>query len=222
MNLKNYKVDLILNNHEYDDFKGYVPLKCNNYFEGSLHINTFSHDLFEHFFEFSKYFRTKELSEAGECVAMGVRTYLDYHSSIVQNFMGFNKYKGIEWNSWNTCIGQISESLEYPDKYTIDFDYKTLPFYKKNNIFKGYCESYRSSLSEKLNTQIEEAFSYGYWLGEYLFKDRLNMIYDFLELLKDYLSYLDVDSELGFLPEKITFVLNKGISLTGLHKSLKI
>lgn len=198
----NYNVRLILDNDNCSEFKGYVLAEGLGKFEGSLDLGTFSHDLFEHWFENTKFFKTKELSHAGECVAMGIRSYLDDKSGIVKDYMNYNIFRGVEWNSWSTCISQIAEAVdikkqESEDVYSLDFDYTYLKGWEPVNNFEGYCNSYNQYYCDLggLEDKIEIAFSYGYWLGEKIFKDKIDVIDSFLENLKDFLSDL---KSLGF------------------------
>ena len=218
----NYKTSLILDTSGYSESVGYVNEVALGRFDAGLDMGLFAHDMFEHWFEETKFFRTKELSYAGECVAMGIRSYLDDHSDIVRKFMSYNTYYGVEWNSWHTCLGMITDHVKgYSDSYALDFNYLTLKGYKPHNLFEGYCGNYESKLSPELNTQIEETVTYGYWLGEQVFKDRLQQVYDFLSLFKidikrmglpkDREPHDSLDDYLDILPARIDLKVGKYI-----------
>ena len=213
--MKYYKVTLVNKNDSYEDFPGYRLLGCEG-FDGGFNINLFSHDLFEHWFEFTPYFKTKELSHAGECVAMGIRTYLYNKTGIVEKFMGFNKYNGVEWNSVKTITGQMSDDLkeEYP-RFSLDFKYKRLSTYKPVNMFEGLIRSYEEGSILKYATRIEKAMSYGYWLGEHLFDGREREIYDFLERL----NYVLKDEMIKYYD---TFEFSFGKRISGIFNSSEL
>lgn len=196
----NYQISMVVKPLEYDEGFGWKP-KLVPEFDA---VPTMSHDLFEHWFERTNFLKTKELSHVGEAVAIGIRTYFDENSKIVHNHMNFNQFRGVEWNSWNTLL-QIYDDLdqEFP-QYSTDLSFMGLRW-KKENYFKGYLKSYdqSKSLSANIRTQLEIGISYGYWLGQKMFKDRLNEIDEFLFKIKP------------FIPEQGDFHMNFGKKIIG-------
>lgn len=200
-----FRVDCYGKNTE---FRGFENIKTAGYFEPSWDIALLWHDIFEHWFEDSEYFRTKELSQAGECVALGIREYFySTYSGLIERFAGYNKIQGCEWNSWKTIIGQVGENLpnskdedgndyaENANQYPNDFNYEHLPQWKKENNFKGLVEAYKEkyyNIPEDLANDIETAYSYGYWLGEQMFSDKIGLIRDFMTNLKYFLEKLNI------------------------------
>jgi hypothetical protein len=190
-----YDIEFRVKNHKNNEFNGFEAIKTADYFEPSWDINLLYHDIIEHFFEWSKYFSTPQLSQAGECVAMGIRSYLSDYSCLTTEFADYNKYKGIDWNSWTTCLSQISEAKEENSQYPNDFNYQYLKSWNRKNIFKGYAEKYDEFYEVKeFYKQVELAFSYGYWLGEKLFSSRIEIIYRFFTHLRQFLQELELDS----------------------------
>lgn len=192
----NYEVKFKIQNNKRCDLTGFEEVKTAGMFDPGWGINLLFHDIFEHFFEFSKVFSTKELSQSGECVALGIRAYFDSCSGLVNRYAAYNKYHGIEWNSWSTILGQVHETkVEEDQKYPNDFNFTHLKKWKKTNDFKGMCETYNEYYDVKeFYNNIETAFSYGYWLGEHLFKDRIWLIEDFCENLKQFLIATDLEN----------------------------
>ena len=116
--------------------------------------------------------------------------------------MAYKQYQEGEWNTWNTISGQITDDLdsEYPN-YSIDFNYTKHPKISNSNLFEGMCACYdKRSTLVKYHTQIEKAVSYGYRLGEYMFKGCDQMIYDFL----DNLPHIN-EEQLDELPDSMLF-----------------
>jgi len=180
------------NNNLHTELLGFENIKTAGYFEPGWNMNLLFHDIFEHFFEDSKYFKTSQLSQAGECVALGIREYFVNNSSLVDRFAAFNKYRGNEWNTWNTILGQISDTLEGNTQYPNDFNYSHLDIWQKENNFEGVASYYNDlfKVPDHLLDEAETAFSYGYFLGEYLFSDMLYIINDFCENLNLFLDKL--------------------------------
>ena len=191
----NYEVKFKIQNNKRCELTGFEEVKTAGMFDPGWGINLLFHDIFEHR-EFCKEYSTKELSQAGECVAMGIRTYLYSCSGLVHHYAGYNKYQGIEWNTWNTILLQVAETKREEDgKYPNNFNYTHLKQWKKTNEFQGMCEAYNENYHvEELYEDIETAVSYGYWLGEHLFKDRIHLIGDFCENLKQFLIHTDMES----------------------------
>lgn len=209
--MTNYTIRLVTDNNKWADFKGFVPEVALGKFDGGYGINTMAHDLFEHWFEDTRYFRTRELSQAGECVALGIRQYLYENSNIVDRFMGFNRYQGVEWNSWNTICGQVNSVEDGDDTFLNDFNYKCLSTWDGKNRFEGGVSSYYKRTTG-YDKDIEKAFSYGYWLGGHVFDD-LSLVYDFLEKLSKFLraTHLE-DTEMyeEYFPDfKMGFTMKK-------------
>ena len=196
--MKQYSVEFRVDNSGQSEsgFNGFENVKTAGYFEAGWNMNLLFHDIFEHWFEDSKYFKTSQLSQAGECVAMGIRSYFLDYSCLVNKFASFNKFHGPEWNSWSTCISQVQETRNGDnDKYPNDFKYSYLPEWEPENINKGYVDSYGGeNLPKKLKKQIETAFSYGYWLGQKMFDGKLDMIYNFCTNLNIFLKELELDN----------------------------
>lgn len=187
------------------EVRGFENVKTAGFFEPGWTMPLLWHDIFEHWHEETKYFKTAQLSQAGECVAMGIRQFIYENSNLIDRYSSYNKYHGVECNNWNVCIGQCVENLpdstdedgnpyaENANEYPNDFNYTTLPDWDKTNQFEGYAkryakEYYADKLTDELANEIELAYSYGYWLGEKLFSDKLNMIYSFCENLKLFLD----------------------------------
>lgn len=194
--MKNYNVTLKLTNNHDSHMCGFA---VNDTFEPGYGINLLFHDIFEHFFEETEIFSTEELSQAGECVAMGIREYFSRNSSLVERYAGYNQYQGIEWNSWMTILGQIGENLDEDGwtPYPNDFNYKHLPEWKKENDFEDMVDTYNKydqDFSDELKNDIETAYSYGYWLGEHLFEDRIYQIDDFCKNLVQFLEHFELDN----------------------------
>ncbi len=192
------------------DMNGFENVATAGFFEPGWNMNLLFHDIFEHWFENSKYFKTDSLSQAGECVALGIRTYFDSdcYNNLVQRFAMYNEHNGVEWNTWNVIIGQISENLpdskdedgndyaENANQYPNDFNYTTLKGWNGENDFEGYVDSYNkydAKIPDSLKEEIEKAVSYGFWLGEHLFSDKLNMIDNFCSNLKDFLDKTGIE-----------------------------
>lgn len=201
--LAEFKVDNYGHNTE---FTGFENLKTAGYFEAGWSMDVLFHDIFEHFFEDSKYFRTEQLSQAGECVAMGIRTFFYENSGLVQSYVFYNKYNGVEWNSWNTIIGQVGENLNEDNfnQYPNDFNFEHLPQWQyeeeEDNFFEGMVEAYDNYYNivdnhPQLAKDIERAVNYGYWLGEHLFKDMLYMIDNFCANLEKLIKLLDMEGK---------------------------
>lgn len=194
----NYKVNFEVLEDD-NGYKGFGIEQGIGYFEPGWDTGLMFHDIFEHWFENTNYFSTNELSQAGECVALGIRSYLDDHSGLISSFASYNKYQGNEWNTWNTIIGQVAENLDKDAyiQYPNDFNYTTLSNYKPENLYEGYVAAYCKEyykLSKKLSKQIEMAVSYGYWLGEQVHSKRLNEIYHFMTNLKLVWSILELNT----------------------------
>ena len=185
--MTNYTVRLVTDDSEWASSRGFVNENCLGKFDAIWNINGFAHDLFEHWFEGTRYFKTRELSQAGECVACGIRQYLDDNSSIVERFMGYNMFHGVEWNSWNSIVGQVKEVLDGNDTFPNDFNYKHLSKWNGKNEFKGYCKEQCKYSAKGFDEQIERAFSYGYWLGGHVFTN-LDLVEDFLGKLNRFLT----------------------------------
>lgn len=212
--MKLYDVEFKIKNSQKNDYNGFEVVKTAGWFEPSWDINLLFHDIIEHFFEQSKYFYTSEFSQAGECVAMGIRTYLNDYSSLVTDFAGYNKYRGVEWNSWTTCISQIRESINGESEYSNNFNYTHLKSWDKKNIFKGVAKYYDEYYKvEEFYEKIELAFSYGYYLGEKLFNNKIDIIYRFFRNLREFLSEIEIlnlthyDTSI-YLLENTKFIVN--------------
>ena len=193
-----YSVEFRVDNVGQDEFKGFDNVKTSGYFEPGWSMDLLFHDIFEHWFEDTKYFRTQELSQAGECVAMGIRSYFADVSGLIHSYAGYNRYRGIEWNSWSTVISQCGENLD-PDayiKYPNDFNYDYLQGWNGENMYEDYVnaynEYYKGKFSLKLKNEIEKAVSYGYWLGEKLFEGKIQMIDTFCRNLQIFLRELNI------------------------------
>lgn len=159
------------------------------------------HDTFEHWFEYSDLFRTKQLSQAGECAALGVRQYFFENTSLVEDYAAYNQIRGVEWNSWTTILGQMSESKEEGSSalYPNDFKYVHHKDWEPENTFKNYADSYDKegwykNLGPRLKRAAETAFSYGYWLGEQMFGDSLMTIGAFCRNLKLFLDVTGISN----------------------------
>lgn len=214
--MKSYQVNFTVVD---DDMVGFGIEQGLGYFEPGWGTELMFHDIFEHWFEDTKFFKTAELSQAGECVALGIRSYLDNHTGLVSAFAGYNKFHGCEWNTWNTLIDQVGENLdpETTNQYPNDFNYTTLPSYKPENLFEGYVESYNKyyKIPKKLAKKVELAVSYGYWLGEQVHKGREMDIRDFMNNLKIVWEYLELDSkdlyeQSSMIPLGSTLTVNVG------------
>jgi hypothetical protein len=194
LNTNIYNLTFVIDESGNQDFTGFSEIKTREYFEPGWDFALLWHDMFEHWFEYTDYFSTSELSNAGECVAMGIRDWFDNSTGLVSNFGAFNKYRGCEWNSWVTCLSQIQESSEDYSCYSNNFKYTTFEGYnKKNNDFEGMFKAYNEyKLSKKYEKKIEKAFTYGNHLANKIFKGRVNEIEDFCNNLKHFLDSLEI------------------------------
>lgn len=176
------------------EFTGFENIKTKGFFEPGWSMELLFHDIFEHWFEDSIFFKTKELSQAGECVAMGIRHYFfEYIEHTATSYIAFNKREGWEWNSWNICLGQICDNLYNDDtciKYPNDFNYTHLPEWDGENLFEGCAKnSYVGcDLMKSYYAKVETAYSYGYWLGAHMFDDILHLIPTFCDNLALFLK----------------------------------
>ncbi len=205
----NYEVEFSLLNDPNGlyEFKGFVNTVAEGEFEAGFNIGTLYHDMFEHWFENSKYYSTSSLSQCGEAVAMGVRAWLEDEGSVPTEYGVYNRYQGIWWNSKSTILSQVYETEEEVEeygeaKYPNDFDFKHLDSWdgeiSEHIRYQWECvhtENYYVEIEEKYLEDILKAMSYGYYLGELLFEDSLEMIEDFLNNLKQWLSTLELQEE---------------------------
>ena len=183
--MKNLKFRLIWEDGWFSEFKGFVNECAFGMFEGLFTSEGLLHDIIEHGFEGSYYFKTSELDVAGECVAMGIRQYL-YENSYWSNYISYNPYKGIEWNTWKTIYGLLSESSEEYGKYPANFDY--VPKFKfDKDRFEDYMKTYVEDIKtdESLIQKAEEAVAYGYELGEKLYGNKIEKVMSFAENIQN-------------------------------------
>ena len=193
-----YRTTMIVNDGMgYSELCGFVTKGTEEHFDGVWNVGGIFHDVIEHWFENSEYFETDDLSQAGECVAMGIRTWFADYSGLINDYAFFNRQNGIEWNSFSVMLGQVQESEEHEYSiYPNDFNYKTHPEIENELHYLGYSENYDKiyNLSKELHTKIDTAFSYGWNLAEYLFSDADLQAYDnFFENVKLFLSHSGID-----------------------------
>lgn len=199
---------------------GFVLDKHLGTFDGGMNINLFFHDIFEHFFEFSDLYHTGQETQAGECVAMGIRTYFLESSDLVQKFASTNKYRGHYWNILAVMSGQVrdtqaeverhaAEGDEYPPQFPNDFHFKgiDLPIEDMFWILEGE-DGYKDleQFGEKypeLFEGIKKAFNYGFALGKYLFEDRLELIDAWCQKLDKFIKKME-DMEM-WEPQYLTY-----------------
>ena len=192
-----YEINFKIENDRNNDCNGFCNVLTEGCFEPGWSINLLFHDIFEHFFEFSKYYSTETLSQAGECVAMGIRQWFYEHTGLVQNYASYNKYQGVEWNSFETCLGQINDAVFYEnDTYSLDFNFKHLKKWNRENTFEGRCSDYKHYKIEKYFEKVELAMSYGYWLAEYLFDDLTWEINNFCSNLMIFLKACEFPTDM--------------------------
>ena len=204
-----YKLKFDILNDSKNEFNGFSNVETKDYFEAGWNIELLWHDCFEHFFENSKYFKTTELSQAGECVAMGLRLWWNDYTSCISEFSFSNRciYK----NNFEICLGQVKESEDedYP-QYSNNFNYKHLTAWNKKNIFEGYAKKYDEYYNiEKYYKNIETAMSYGYWLGEHLFLNKEKEVFNYMSNLKEFLKQAEFPNGMYdtmiYLPYNSTF-----------------
>lgn len=198
----NFTVDNFGRNKE---FTGFESDLTSGYFEAGWSPALLWHDIFEHWFESSSYFSTKELSQAGECVAMGIRQWFYDYTNLVQKYAAYNLFRGVEWNSAQTILSQIVEAHEEIEEYGhseygLDFDYVTLPEYEPQDQFKGFINPYMTDyidydLPSGIIDKIEGALDYGYWLAEFLYSDMIHIIDKFMSNLVQFLTFTGIYDE---------------------------
>lgn len=195
---KEYTVSFVAEWGDYSDFQGFA---VNDVFEPGFDMALLFHDIFEHWFEHSEFFSTDQLSQAGEVVAMGIREYLNDTSGLVYQFACYNKYQGVEWNTWTTILGQIRETAEDYSPYPNDFDFQYLDQWDGeiwiDDMIPYYDDAFEEDYPE-LVPLIYRAFNYGYWLGEFMFSDRLQLMYEFCLNLRDFAKEIKERYELDF------------------------
>lgn len=188
-----YKIINSRNGHE-SGLTGFVPASVADRFDPSWGIPMLFHDTFEHFFENSKWFATRELSWAGECVAMGFRFYHLNHCGLPYTYFPPGMF-GAEHQVFYSMISGVKNSLEEYEDYAVDFMYKRLPEWNGVNEYKGVAKMYQDKyvrLKPELYEKIETAISYGYWLAERMFSGMNTVISAFCYNMDAFLKATDM------------------------------
>lgn len=204
---KKYKVRFVMDNNAYSGLDGFVLDKHLGKFDGGMNINLFFHDIFEHFFEFTALFKTSQESQAGECVAMGIRAFFLETSNLVEDFASSNKNRGHYWNILAVMSGHVRETQSEVEEYSTDED-EHVPQFPNDFNFKGVdleiedmfwileCEEGYKDLEQfgekhpELVKGIKKAFNYGFALGKFLFEDRIKLINAWCEKLAAFIEIM--------------------------------
>lgn len=199
---KIYQVKFVMDNGRYTDLPGFVLDKHHGKFDGGMDIGLFWHDILEHWFEDTRFFKQESETQCGEVVAMGIRQYLYENTDC--RYMSTNTYYGVYWNTASVLSGQIKETKEQEREYGNAqfpniFDFEGMASLKKEaqNLTK-----FQDNILEKYHkmfTDIQEfvpsvtlAYNYGYALGRYIFTPALlYSVGQFMDNLKSLISELE-------------------------------
>lgn len=201
-----------LNYTDHDAFRSGIifDFEGENFGEAFIDPLTLYHDVMEHSYENSKYFRTEELSIEGEAVAMGIRVYLETYYGFLRS-LKYLSYYNIYEESWNNVLRLltsreegINEGGEYYDiaeyfEHHKEFSFKE--FREFGNEYKpilngGFREEYWNNLTNRQKHSLMKAFAYGQWLGEYLYEDlNYHSIVQFFENYEFFLKCMEVPKD---------------------------
>lgn len=227
MKNKNYQVRFVMDYNADSGLDGFVLDKHLGRFDGGMEMGLFFHDIFEHFFEFTNLYHTSQESQAGECVAMGIRAFFLENTYLVPDYASTNAVMGHYWNILGVMSSQVidtqreieesADGEEYEPQFPNDFSFKKLnleiydKFYILENV-EGYEELKEwGETYPELFEGIKNAFNYGFALGKHMFEDRLELIdawcaklAAFINRMKDteiwepeYLKYATFDVRVG-------------------------
>lgn len=202
---KKYRLRFVMDYNAASGLDGFVLDKHLGTFDGGMDMGLFFHDIFEHFFEFTNLYHTSKESQAGECVAMGIRAFFLENSNLVQDFASTNKYRGDYWNILAVMSSQVRETQEeveqhladgdeYLPRFPNDFDFRSVDLEIEDMFWiLEFEDGYRDlkQFGEKhpeLFEDIKKAFNYGFALGRFLFEDRLALIDAWCGKLVDFIE----------------------------------